>query len=404
MAKYYRSTRLALALVLAATGLLFAGLIALAYWSFAVPSDTAAQDPGNQAASAPGASDIPVPAVEPVRYLDITQEEARKVNAAVPFSKRPNPAASPFRPTMIVADSARATDCLAAAAWYEAGNDPVGAQSVVQVVLNRVRHPAFPNTVCGVVFQGSERSTGCQFSFTCDGALARTPSPAAWAAARYAAIAGLNGLVFKSVGWSTHYHTDWVVPYWSTSVDKTAIVKTHIFFRWRGTPGDPRAFSSIYRGGEPLIPKMAGLSEAHRAPGEAPPLENATEAMPAVETPEAAPAAPVSEAALRGNALSSRNAATNSFAIVVPEDAFAGAPAMTALDLCRVSASAPCAVYGARQGSPPIVIGATGKPSSGRVAFYYFRDKSRGREFVLWDCTVWKRPDPKQCLTDRLPN
>ena len=403
MAGSYRSTRLALVCLLGATMLLFAGLIALAWWSFAAPSELG-QDAADPASNAAAAAAIPVPAVEAVRYLDITQDEAREVNAAVPFSKRPNPAATPFRPVLMVADAARATDCLAAAAWFEAGNDPLGAASVVQVVLNRVRHPSFPNTVCGVVFQGSERQTGCQFSFTCDGAMARTPSPAAWAAARYAAIAGLNGLVFKSVGWSTHYHTNWVVPYWSTSVDKTAIVLTHIFFRWRGVAGEPRAFSSSYRGGEPLIPKMASLSAAHRPEGEAAKIEEAGAVQAPAEAVEAPPHAPVPDAALRGNSLSSRNAATNSFAIVIPEDAFAGAPAMTALDLCRVSPDAPCAVYGAKQGSAPVVIGATGKPASGRVSFYYYRDASRGREVVLWDCTMWKRSDPRQCLSDRLPN
>ncbi|MGJ3626051.1 cell wall hydrolase [Sphingomonas sp. MMS24-JH45] len=85
----------------------------------------------------------------------------------------------------------------------------------MQVVLNRLRHPAFPKTVCGVVFQGAERSTGCQFTFTCDGALARQPSPLAWDRARKVAAAALAGAVYRPVGYATHYHTDWVVPYWS---------------------------------------------------------------------------------------------------------------------------------------------------------------------------------------------
>ena len=105
---------------------------------------------------------------------------------------------------------------------------------MIQTVLNRVRHPAFPATVCGVVFQGSERSTGCQFTFTCDGALARQPSAAAWARARALAEQALDGAVDERVGNATHYHTDWVVPYWRTSLDKIAQVETHIFDRWRG--------------------------------------------------------------------------------------------------------------------------------------------------------------------------
>jgi hypothetical protein len=79
-------------------------------------------------------------------------------------------------------DRDRAIDCLAVAAWYEAGNDFDGQRSVIQVVLNRVAHPGFPKSVCGVVFQGSQRATGCQFTFTCDGSMARRhPSPAAMA-------------------------------------------------------------------------------------------------------------------------------------------------------------------------------------------------------------------------------
>ena len=112
----------------------------------------------------------PPPPVEPVQIYALGPEEARAFNAKIPFSRDPNPAARPFLFRGSDADLARATDCLAAAQLYEAGDDAIGEQAVAQVVLNRVRHPAFPKTVCGVVFQGQERRTGCQFTFTCDGA------------------------------------------------------------------------------------------------------------------------------------------------------------------------------------------------------------------------------------------
>src|SRR3546814_109789 len=124
------------------------------------------------------------------------------------------PAARPFIFSGSPVDLARATDCLAAAQLYEAGDDAVGERAVAQVVLNRVRHPAFPKTVCGVVFQGQERATGCQFTFTCDGALARAPTQAAWERARDIARSALAGKVYRPVGYATHYHTDWVGPYW----------------------------------------------------------------------------------------------------------------------------------------------------------------------------------------------
>lgn len=150
-----------------------------------------------------------------------------------------------------------AIDCLTAAVYYEAANEPItGQRAVAQVVLNRVRHPAFPNTVCGVVFEGSERTTGCQFTFTCDGSLRRSPSPAGWLRGRAVAIAALSGYVERSVGHATHYHADYVVPYWAQSLAKLGPVASHVFYQWKGTSGTPVAFSSRYLGAE-FMPSTA---------------------------------------------------------------------------------------------------------------------------------------------------
>lgn len=215
-----------------------------------------------------------LPPVEPVKLQALSPDDARAYNAAIPFASGPKPAARPFAFVGLAADLARATDCLAAAAYYEAGDDAAGERAVAQVVLNRLRHPAFPKTVCGVVFQGAERSTGCQFTFTCDGALGRVPSESAWRRARQLATAALHGAVYRPVGYATHYHTDWVVPYWSASLDKIAAVHTHLFFRWTGWWGTPPAFGRAWGGNEPLIVKLADLSEAHRA-GAGPPEDGA---------------------------------------------------------------------------------------------------------------------------------
>lgn len=212
----------------------------------------------------PVAPKVAPPPVEPVEYARIAPDDARAVNAAIPFVKGPVPPARPFRFIGGGEAFARATDCLAAAAYYEAGDDAIGARAVVQVVLNRLRHPAFPKTVCGVVFQGAERTTGCQFTFTCDGALRRSPSPAAWTRARDIATKALRGAVYKPVGWATHYHTDWVVPYWSSSLDKIAEVHTHLFFRWTGWWGTGPAFNRGQQPGEATVPQLAALSEHHR--------------------------------------------------------------------------------------------------------------------------------------------
>jgi hypothetical protein len=86
-----------------------------------------------------------------------------------------------------------------------------------------------------VVFQGSTRRTGCQFTFTCDGALERhVPSPAAWKRAEEVAEQALDGYVMQGVGGATHYHTVWVHPYWSPSLVKVTTIGAHIFYRAPG--------------------------------------------------------------------------------------------------------------------------------------------------------------------------
>lgn len=159
--------------------------------------------------------------------------------------------AQPFHTRGSVLDQARALECLTTAIYYEAANEPdEGQQAVAQVVLNRVRHPAFPATVCGVVYQGSERR-GCQFSFACDGAMARPRAPGPWARARRVAARALSGAVFAPVGLATHYHTYAVTPAWNRSLVMTGAFGAHFFHRWKGWWGTADAFSDRYAGNEP---------------------------------------------------------------------------------------------------------------------------------------------------------
>ena len=149
-------------------------------------------------------------------------------------------------------DRWRALQCLTAAIYYEAASEPDGGQrAVAQVVLNRVAHPAWPNTVCGVVYQGSERP-GCQFSFACDGSLARKPMKAFWDRARRVAADALAGYVYAPVGLATHYHTTAVHPYWAPSLSFIGTIGAHRFYRWAGAAGRPAAFTARYLGGEPI--------------------------------------------------------------------------------------------------------------------------------------------------------
>ncbi len=148
----------------------------------------------------------------------------------------------------------RAAECLAQAVWYEAASESeAGQRAVAQVVLNRVAHPAWPASVCGVVYQGSERSTGCQFTFTCDGSLARRPSGASWAQAQRIAAEALTGSVYAPVGLATHYHTLWVAPYWAATLDHIGTIGAHRFYRTRGASGQAGAFASAYAGLEPVV-------------------------------------------------------------------------------------------------------------------------------------------------------
>ncbi|MEQ1725519.1 MAG: cell wall hydrolase [Sphingopyxis sp.] len=150
-------------------------------------------------------------------------------------------------------DTARAHYCLTAALYYEAASESDdGMRGVAQVVLNRVRHPSFPGSVCGVVFQGSQRAIVCQFTFSCDGAMARAPSRPNWSRASRIAAEALAGRTFPAVGLATHYHTQAIWPSWGRSLAMTNIIGAHIFHRWRGRWGTPAAFSRPYAGREPL--------------------------------------------------------------------------------------------------------------------------------------------------------
>ena len=200
--------------------------------------------------------------VAPQAYRQLTPQQALAVNASIPISAEANPAARPFRlDPADVADHASALNCLTSAIYYEAASESDdGEAAVAQVVLNRMRHPLFPKTVCGVVFQGSELPTGCQFTFTCDGSLSRRPSAEGWKRAQKIAERALGGYVMKQVGEATHYHTQWVVPYWQPTVTKLTQIGAHIFYRWSGGMGSPEAFRGQYAGFE-SPPQVSGLDQ-----------------------------------------------------------------------------------------------------------------------------------------------
>ena len=182
-------------------------------------------------------------------------DKARRINAAIPKVDAPIEAARPFLLQAPAGDRVRAEHCLAEAVYYEAGDQSLqGEAAVAQTVLNRLRHPDFPKSVCGVVYQGARLATGCQYSFTCDGSLARVADAAGWARAQGVARRALAGYVEPSVGWATHYHADYVTPYWRASLVKLTQIGAHIFYRWPGSAGAPAAFVGRYGGHEAYLP------------------------------------------------------------------------------------------------------------------------------------------------------
>jgi hypothetical protein len=200
----------------------------------------------------------------PLLLRPLSASEAIEFNRRIPFSADRSPPAQPFALSEEGNTRARALECLTSAIYYESASESAAGQAgVAQVILNRVRHPAFPASVCGVIYQGSTRVTGCQFSYTCDGSLLRTPSRREWLRARAVADAALSGAVYAPVGLATHYHTYQVSPYWAPSLAKSIQVGAHIFYRWAGGAGQPNGFTQPYSGREddPLaLRRMALLS------------------------------------------------------------------------------------------------------------------------------------------------
>ncbi len=246
--------------------------------------------------------DRPVAVIGSAVSLDRTSEGADTQLASLPL------AASPLRIRGTDRDHMRAQECMAQAIYYEAASESdAGQRAVAQVVLNRVAHPAYPRNVCGVVYQGSERKTGCQFSFTCDGALSRRPSAAGWSRASRIARQALAGVVYAPVGTATHYHTLAVNPYWASSLETVGVIGFHIFYRWPGSAGRPSAFTAGYAGAEPAARRASASTPDAPAPESPPPMlgfgasaaaqSTASQALPvqqdqSVETSEPGPATP----------------------------------------------------------------------------------------------------------------
>ena len=174
-------------------------------------------------------------------------------------------------------DESRDLECLTQAVYYEArGETAAGQAAVAQVVLNRTRHPAYPKTVCAVVFQRARAS--CQFSFACDGSVHRRVDQAAWRRAEQVAARALNGKVMAEVGNATHFHVAAINPGWGARLQRVRQVGSHVFYRFGGRAGAASAFNDTV---EPSQLETAPL----------PTVEPALEAQPVYASLSLAPLA-----------------------------------------------------------------------------------------------------------------
>ncbi|HLY79819.1 MAG TPA: cell wall hydrolase [Caulobacteraceae bacterium] len=206
----------------------------------------------------------------PFPFGQLTNTDAAALNAVLPIDDADFAPAQPFFLRASPPERARALLCMTQAIYYEAALEPTqGQQAVAQTVINRVRHPDFPKSVCGVVYEGSQLPIGCQFSFTCDGSLARPPIEPYWSRAKFVAEAALDGFVAKDVGSATHYHADYVFPRWGPQMVKIVQLGAHIFYRYPGPAGAPQVLTGAYAGRELAVllvsPAQAAIQAANAA-------------------------------------------------------------------------------------------------------------------------------------------
>lgn len=286
----------------------------------------------------------------------------------------------------------RAVDCLAAAAYYEAGADPDDQSAVIQVILNRVRHPLYPSSVCGVVFQGAQGGGTCQFTFACDGSMRRRPSPAAFDSARHVAERALNGYIHAAVGTSTHYHADYVVPYWSSGLAKLATVGRHVFYRFHGRAGRRELTTSAPATIEELPTRHLAYLDSHRS---APDVTDRGEVPELVTVAHLSESGPLSENRMSAP-ITPAPAARNARVIVADMTQPLGRWALDALNSCGSSEGCVVVAYAGQSGAA--AHRRWGVTSQERPVFAFVRDNGTGMQLPFWDCDRFPRSNAAQCL------
>ena len=282
----------------------------------------------------------------PFPFGQLTNADAAALNAVLPIDDADFAPAQPFFLRASPPERARALLCMTQAIYYEAALEPTeGQQAVAQTVINRVRHPDFPKSVCGVVYEGSQLPIGCQFSFTCDGSLARPPIEPYWSRARFVAEAALDGFVARNVGSATHYHADYVFPRWGPQMVKIVQLGAHIFYRYPGPAGAPQGLTGAYSGRELSValvsPAQATLQQAANAaaqsaqlasvgPAQAQTIASMSGGRPMLLIPPASPGAP-----------DAATAASDARAVVMPGRYIYGRRMPTRAEIAKINAMLP---------------------------------------------------------------
>ena len=277
----------------------------------------------------------------PFPFAQLTSADAATLNAVLPIDDADFAPAQPFFLRASGPERERAVLCMAQAIYYEAALEPTdGQQAVAQTVLNRVRHPDFPKSVCGVVYEGAQLPIGCQFSFTCDGSLARPPIEPYWTRAKTVAEAALDGFVASDIGSATHYHADYVFPRWGPQMVKIVQLGAHIFYRFPGPAGAPQVLTGRYAGRELAValvsPAQAALEAARAAQGaglgagQTQTVASIAGARPMLLIPPASPGAP-----------DAAGASSDARAVVLPGQYIHGRRMPTRAEIAKINAMLP---------------------------------------------------------------
>ena len=163
-------------------------------------------------------------------FSSVLREETKRGRFIPPVGEKDHAWAGTALPANTFSEAEQR--CLAAGIYFEARGETVkGQAAVAQVILNRVRNPTYPSTVCGVVYQNDNWRNRCQFSFACDGIKDRVRSPKHWDMAEEIALATTAGKIWLTeVGSSTHYHATYVSPPWARKMRKVGKIGLHIFY------------------------------------------------------------------------------------------------------------------------------------------------------------------------------